>query len=115
MARRSGRKGAWLATDDTTGFTRYASDMRSDYWGNRTAIPLQRNLQEIASPLDDPAPVPFYRGPSYEFTTPCIGEVAPAFVGNTSVPTNSGNMAFQVLDLNPAIPDMVISCTFIVR
>lgn len=115
MARRMGRKGDYLATDDTTGFTEYASTLRLDYWGNRTRIPLLRNLQEIATPLDDPAPVPFYRGPNYEITNPCNFEVAPVYVGNTTVPTNPNNIAFQVLDLNPAIPDMSVGCTFIVR
>lgn len=112
MARRAGRPGQWLATDDTTGFTKYASELRLDYWGNRTAIPLQRNLQEIATPIDDPAPVPFYRGPSYEITPTCVAETAPAYVGLTSVATNQNNMAFQVLDLDSGIGTMEISCTF---
>lgn len=115
MARRSGRPGEWLATDDITGFTEYASTLRRDYWGNMTRVVLQRNLQEIASPLDDPEPVPFFRGASYEFTPKCIAEIAPTYVGNTNVPTSQDNMAFQVLNLNPAIPDMEIGCTFVVR
>jgi len=115
MARRNGRLGNYLMTDDYTGFTEYASDLKKDYWGAYAKHPLERNLQEIASPLDDPAPVPIYRGPQYEFTPPCIAEVAPPFVGLTNVPTNQDNMAFQVLDLNPAIPDMEVGCTFIIR
>lgn len=115
MARRNQRRGDWLATDDYTGFTEYASRLKLDYWGSYAVRPLIRNLQEISSPLDDPEPVAFYRGPSYEYTPPCIGEVAPAYVGNTTVPTSSGNMAYQVLNLNPAIPDMEIGCTFVVR
>lgn len=115
MARRSGRKGNWLATDDWTGFTEYATTLKLDYWGNRTRIPLRRNLQEIASPLDDPAPVPYFRGPNYEITRSCIGEVAPAFVGNTTIRTNPYNAAFQVMDLNPGIGDMSIGCSFFVR
>lgn len=115
MARRRGREGSWLATDDTTGFTRYGSELKLDFWGNRTAIPLKRNLQEIAIPLDDFGPVPFYRGPSYETYTPPIGYLMPTFVGLTTVPTNPNNMAVQVLDLDPAIPDMEIGTNFIVR
>lgn len=115
MARRRGRPGSWLAADDNTGFTKYGEELRLDYWGNRTAIPLKRNLQEIASPLDDPGPVPFYRGQNYEEMNPCASEIAPFFVGNTSVRTNPNNAAFQALDLNPAIPDMKIGCTFLVR
>lgn len=80
-----------------------------------TAIPLKRNLQEIATPLDDPAPVSFYRGPQYESFTPCDAEIAPFYVGNTTVPTNPNNAAIQALNLNPAIPDMEIGCTFVIR
>lgn len=115
MARRNQRRGDWLATDDTTGFTRYGSELRLDYWGNRTAIPLKRNLQEIATPLSDPGPVPFYRGPNYETNAPCFAEIAPTYIGNTTVPTNPNNMAFQVLNLDPAIPDMVVGCTLVIR
>lgn len=115
MARRNQRKGDWLVSDDATGFTKFASQIRTDFWGNKTAIPLERNLQEIATPLTDPAPLPFYRGPNYEYTPPCIAETAPQYVGNTTVPTNPNNMAFQVLNLDPSIPDMVIGCTFTVR
>lgn len=115
MARRNGRKGDWLVTDDYTGMTTYASKVKRDYWGAYAKKPLIRNLQEIASPLTDPEPVPFFRGPSYEVTPTCVGEIAPTFVGNTNVPTNPNNMAYQVLNLNPAIPDMEIGCTFVVR
>ncbi len=115
MARRGGRKGDWLATDDYTGFTVYASKLKRDYWGNLTVSPLLRNLQEIASPLNDPEPVPYFRAPSYEFTPPCVGELAPAYVGNTTVPTNQNNMAFQVLNLSPGVGEMEIGCTLVVR
>lgn len=115
MARRAGRPGNWLATDDTTGFTKYGSELRLDFWGNRTAIPLERNLQEIAMPLDDPGPVPFYRGPNYETNRACFAEIAPTYVGNTTVLTNPNNAGFQALDLDPAIPNMEIGCTFVVR
>ena len=113
MARRQGRPGGYLMTDDTTGFTRYASQLRKDYWGDYSEHPLKRNLQEIASPLNDPIPVTVYRGPNYEVMPAyCLGELAPATVGLTTVPTNQNNMAFQSLDLSPAIPDMEIGCTF---
>jgi hypothetical protein len=115
MARRSGRKGDWLATDDYTGFTTYASKLRRDYWGSYAQKPLLRNLQEIATPLNDPQPVSLYRGPNYEATPTCVAEVAPTFIGLTHVATNPNNAAFQALDLNPAIPDMEIGCTFVVR
>lgn len=113
--RRAGKKGNWLVTDDYTGFTRYGTDLHKDFWGNYARKPLIRNLQEIASPLTDPEPVAYYRGPNYEYTPPCIAETAPIYVGNTNVPTNPDNMAFQVLDLSPAIPDMAIGCTFVIR
>lgn len=112
MARRHGRKGAYLATDDFTGFTCYASRLQYDYWGNFTRRPLLRNLQEISSPLDDPEPVTDYRGPNYEFTRPCIAETAPRFVGNTAVRTNQDNAAFHILNLNPSLGAMSVGCTF---
>lgn len=115
MARRSGRKGEWLATDDYTGFTVYATKLRRDFWGSYAAKPLFRNPQEIAYPLNDPQPVSLYRGPNYQELPPCGAEVAPFYVGNTTVPTNPNNAAFQALDLSPAIPNMEIGCTFIVR
>lgn len=112
MARRGQRRGDWLATDDWTGFTEYASKLKLDFWGNRSRIQLQRNLQEIASPLNDPEPVPFMRGPSYETSRGCVGELAPQFVGNTTVPTNPNNAAFQALNLHPGLGQMSIGCTF---
>lgn len=115
MARRNGRKGSWLATDDLTGFTVYANKLKKGYYGEMAVSPLKRNLQEIASPLNDPQSVPFYRGPNYETNVPCFAEIAPTFVGNTTVRTNQNNMAFQTLNLNPAIPDMEVGCTLLVR
>lgn len=115
MARRNGRKGTWLATDDLTGFTVYSNKLKKGYYGEMAVKPYKRNLQEIASPLNDPEPVPFYRGPNYETTTTCFAEIAPPFVGNTNVPTNPYNAGFQALNLNPAIPYMSVGCTFVVR
>lgn len=115
MAKRSGRRGAYLLTDDTLGWTIYANKAQRDYWGNLTSVPLKRNLQEIASPLNDPALVIDFRGPAYEYANPCNLEVAPQYVGLTTIPTNQSNAAFPVLMLNPAIPNMSISCTFIIR
>lgn len=115
MARRKGRPGDYLMTDDLYGVTRYASQMRRDFWGNYSAKPLKRNLQEIAAPLNDPIPVSIYRGPDYQITIACIGEIAPSYVGVTNVPTNPMGAAYQALNLNPALPDMEIGCTFTVR
>ena len=114
MARRKGKKGDYLATDDYTGFTEYASRLKLDYWGSLTRKPMLRNLQEISSPLNDPAPVINFRGPNYEATPVCVAEVAPFFVGNTNVRTNMNNAAFPALDLEPAIPDMIVGCNFVV-
>lgn len=113
--RRSGRKGNYLGADDYTGVTQYFSSLKKDFWGAYAVRPLLRNLQEIASPLDDPQPVPAYRGPDYEYFNPCDAEVAPQFVGVTNIPTNPNNAGFQALDLNPAIPNMSVGCTLIVH
>lgn len=114
MARRNGRPGQHLATDDYFGFTVLASKLRKDFWGSYAVKPLERNLQEIASPLNDPRPVDLYRGPNYENSAPNVGYNAPEFVGLTNVPTNPNNAAIQVLDLFPGIGDMVVGLNFIV-
>lgn len=99
MARRRGRPGDHLVVDDYSGFTTYASKVRRDYWGMYAVKPLKRNLQEIATPLNDPHPVEIYRGPQYEASNPSEYTTAPTYVGNTTVPTNPNNAAFQALDL----------------
>lgn len=114
MARRNGRKGDHLATDDYTGMTQYASKLKRDFWGSYAVHPLKRNLQEIATPLNDPRPVSLYRGPNYETVANCLAETAPLFVGLTNVPTNQNNAAIQALDLLPGIGEMEVGCTFIV-
>lgn len=114
MARRRGRPGDYLLTDDYSGTTTYRSRVTEDYWGNFTRFPLERNLQEIASPLNDPYPVSVFRGPQYERTDPCDFELFPRFIGKTLIPFNTNNVLSTVFNFNPAIPDMSIGCTFIV-
>lgn len=114
MARRNGRKGSWLATDDYTGVTTYANRLQKDYWGNMVVSPLKRNLQEIASPLDDPRPVSFYRGPTYEQVNPCDFETQPLFIGLTNIRTPQTGTS-ETLGLDPGIGDASIGCTFIVH
>jgi len=112
MARRNGKKGAYLMTDDYSGVTRYDYELKRDYWGQFTKYPLERNLQEIATPLNDPEPVSNYRGPQYEYSNSCDLALAPQFVGNTNVPTSTANMAMQVLGLQDGIPNMTVGCSF---
>ena len=81
--------------DDYTGFVRYASELKRDFWGAYAHKPLERNLQELASPLSDPEPVNPYRGPNYEVVNPTTTTVYPLFVGNTNVPTDTQNAAIQ--------------------
>lgn len=115
MARRRGRPGSHLASDDTTGFTVYAETLQRDYWGNLTRVPLKRNLQEIASPLGDPYPVEFYRGPQYEATVPGQFNVLPTFIGNTTRPFLTDSAYAQSFDLGPGIGSMIIGTSFVVR
>jgi hypothetical protein len=115
MARRHGRLGDHLATDDLTGFTVYASQLRRGYYGELAVRPLKRNLQEIASPYSDPQPVDVFRGPNYEDSSGCVAETAPLYVGVTGVPTSQRSLAFQTLNLSPAIGEMAVGCTFVVR
>lgn len=112
--RRNQKRGDWLASDDLTGFTVYASKIKRGWYGEQAVKPYKRNLQEVASPLDDPEVVPFILGPNYENTSGCPGADAPLYVGNTTVLTNPNNAAIQALDLFPAIPDMEVGCSFIV-
>ncbi len=114
MSLRRGKKGQWLATDDYTGFTVYADRLRKDYWGNLTVSPLKRNLQEIASPLNDPMPVPFYRGPAYEVVEAEHFISAPLFVGNTNVNTKPSEI-IDVLGLDVGIGEASVGETFVVR
>lgn len=114
MARRGQRKGDYLMTDDYFGQTYYASELTQDFWGSWAKKPLLRNLQEISSPLDDPAPVPFYNGPTYEATPVCVGETAPLFVGLTNIRTSQTGVGVEALGLFPAIPNGAIGCNFLV-
>lgn len=115
MARRRGRPGTYLATDDTSGFTVYAEKLQTDYWGNKTRYPLQRNLQEIASPLGDPYPVAFYRNAQYESTTPGQFTILPTFIGKTTRPFLTDSAYAQAFDLSPGIGGMAVGTSFVVR
>ena len=109
--RRRGKPGDYLFTDDLTGFVTYASKIKRGFYGEMAVTPLKRNLQEIATPLNDPVPVENYRGPQYEIMPDyCLCYSAPLYVGNTTVPTNPNNMAFQVLDLDPGIGEATVGC-----
>lgn len=113
MARRTGKNGQWLVADDYYGITRYASEVRQDYWGNYVKKEMKRNLQEIASPLNDPEPVPFYRGPTYEYVTP--GTVSTQlYIGLTGIKTPP-SLASEVLELDVGIGKAAIGTTFVVR
>lgn len=111
MARRNGRPGDYLMSDEYYGFTRYASQLKRDFWGAWAQKPLERNLQEIATPLDDPQPVAYFNGPTYEYTTACSAELAPIFVGNTNVPTNRNGVGVIALNLFPGIGAASVGCT----
>ena len=118
MARRRGKLGQYLAVDDYTGKTTYASRLRRDHDGFYAEKPLGRNLQEIAMPLNDPRPVPqIGRGADYESYDVCDLQTAPLFVGLTSVRTSTLGAAMQALDyeIDPGIGRAEIGCTFIVR
>lgn len=117
MARRNGRPGSWLATDDLTGFTVYGDRLKKGYYGEYAIDPLKRNLQEITTPFNDPTPVSIYRGPNYEaWPYSTFGFVVPIDVGNTSVPVNRNCAAIQALGVNPTsvtgIGAMQIGSTF---
>jgi len=94
--------------------TVYADQLEKDFWGDY-GLPneiIKRNLQEIANPLNDPYPVPFYRGPTYEKTSDCIGELTPLYIGKTTRPFPQGSAAAQAFNLSPGIGDASIGCTF---
>ena len=114
MARRNQRKGDHLFCDELTGFTTYASRIRTGYYGERAVKPLKRNYQEIASPLNDPLPVQLSSGSNYETYNICNLEMAPLYVGTTTIRTNTMAAALQVpgIGFNPGIGEMEIGCTF---
>ena len=103
-------------TSDYTGFTRYASKMREDFWGNYGTEReiLKRNLQEIAEPFDDPHPVDIYRGPNYEKVDTCALALSPSTIGVTNVPFPT-SLTTSVLGSDPGIGSMEVGCTFIIR
>lgn len=116
MARRNQRPGTYLITSDYSGCTTYGDRVVIDYWGNvgESREILQRNLQEIASPLKDPYPVSLYRGPQYENVTQCNFEIQPSKIGKTNIPFP--NTAYtQLFNLNPGIGTATVGCTFVVR
>lgn len=114
MARRHGRKNDYLASDDLTGITCFASQLKRDYWGNMTRTPLKRNLQEISSPLNDPRPVSMYRGPVYEQTQACDFEVQPLFIGTTTIPSPPYPSAQALGITPPGVGNAEVGCTLLV-
>lgn len=114
MARRNGRKGRYLASSDYSSMTEYSDKLQKDFWGDY-GLPneiLQRNLQEISTPLNDPYPVPFYRGPTYEQNTECPAEIIPLFIGKTTRRTPTGSTNVQATGVDPGIGSASIGCTF---
>lgn len=114
MARRRGKPGDYLITDDYYGTTTYASKTTEDFWGNIVQKPLKRNLQEISQPMNDPYPVPIYRGPDYEQTNACDFETQPLYIGNTNIPFPNTQYT-SVFGLDPGIGDAEVGCTFVVH
>lgn len=96
MARRNGRPGAWLGVDSYTGFTRFQSQLKIDFWNQPAQKPLKRNLQELAISLADPYPVFPVQAPSYETVASVSALVsAPTFIGVTTRKTNLNAPAIQ--------------------
>lgn len=114
MARRRGKPGSYLMTDDNSGFTEYAYKLKEDYWGNQTSYGLKRNLQEISGPIGDPYPVAIFRGSQYEATSACDFETTPLFIGKTRIPFPQNSAYTQFQDLDPGIGSAAIGCTFVV-
>ena len=109
MARRNGRPGDYLFADMYTGFTKYRTQVRKDFWGSFAERPLLRNLQEIATPLLDPYPVGDYSPGTYEQIDECVLNSTPPFIGKTNIPTPIGP-AVQNAGGAVAIPDQEIGC-----
>jgi len=112
MARRRGRLGDHLATDELTGFTVLASKLRRSWDGYYAIKPLERNLQEITCPLNDPGSVSPYSPAQYETLDNCEAELAPLYVGVTNVLTNTQNAAAQALGYERGVGNMEIGCNF---
>lgn len=107
------RKGDYLAVDDLTGITHYASQMGRDYNGNltlrATMDPIQPQL--FIRALNDPQPVEIFNPAPPEVQASLF---QPAFVGDTPVPVPPAPASF-LFPYDLSIPLMAVGTTFTVR
>ena len=83
------KKGDFLIIDSESGMTRFSSDVRKDYTGERVTKRYSdhEQPQDFVRPATDPKPIPFANPSNTSYT---ISVSASAFVGNTTVPTKMG-------------------------
>lgn len=108
------RVGAYLMTDDQSGQTFYADDMRKQWdglWVHKDHYE-PRNPQEFVKAKGDPYALKEVRPATYDQNI-INGGAIPLFVGSTTVPTSMTGPAAHLYDL--AIPDMVVGTSFVVR
>lgn len=107
------RKGDYLAVDDQTGVTYYASEMARDYNGNfvlrATMDPIQPQL--FIKALNDPQPVAVFNPAPPEVPASLY---QPAVVGDTLVPVPPAPASF-LFPYDLGIPLMAVGQTFVVR
>jgi hypothetical protein len=111
MIRNRHRIGDWLAVDDESGLTDYASNMVKRWDGAFVRLKAyeERHPQEFVRAKSDPRALFDVRPVE---TLAAAMDVQPAFIGNTNIPTPDAP-ASHLFDRG--IGDMAIGLTFIVR
>ena len=83
------KKGRYLIIDAESGMTRYSDEVVQDY----TGVYVTKRYADYEQPQDfvkaekDPRPIPYANPGVSDFE---VNTSAPAFVGNTTVPTKTG-------------------------
>ena len=107
------RKGDYLAVDDQTGVTHYASEMARDYNGNfvlrATMDPIHPQL--FVRALYDPQPVTVFNPAPPEVPA---SDFQPYYVGDPTVVVPPAPASF-LFPYDLSIPQMAVGSTFVVR
>lgn len=91
------KKNDWLVIDEESGFTEYASNVKKDWRG---AL-VHKNYADKEQPQDfiraknDPKALPYVSLPNRDFD---VTAAYPAFVGNSSIPTNTFGAAYHLYE-----------------
>lgn len=98
------KKGEFLIIDSESGMTRYSSQVKKDYTGERVTKRFSdyEQPQDFIRPSDDPRPIPFANPGLQDFD---VHVCLPEFVGDTSIPTMFGPANHLFLCFTEVITD----------